>query len=115
MTILALLLIAFFVGLAVFEIAALWILFRKGGQPGWGTLIPIFNLYLWLQMANRPAWWLILYIIPLVNVVIAIIVHLDVARAFGKSTAYGILFILFGFVVTPILAFGESRYTKPLR
>jgi hypothetical protein len=101
--------------IAVFEIAAIWVLFTKGGQPGWGALIPIFNLYLWLQMANRPAWWLLLYLIPLVNVVIAVIVHLDVAKAFGKSTAFGVLFILFGFIVTPILAFGPSVYTRPLR
>jgi drug/metabolite transporter superfamily protein YnfA len=100
---------------AVLEIAAIWILFTKAGQPGWGSLIPIFNLYLWLQMANRPTWWLLLYLIPIVNLVIAVIVHLDVAKAFGKSTAYGVLFILFAVIVTPILAFGPSTYTRPVR
>ena len=105
----------FLIAVVVLYIAAYWKVYAKAGEPGWGSLIPIYNVYLWLKMANRPGWWLLLYLVPLVNVVIAVIVHLDVAKAFGKSTGFAILLILFGFIMVPVLAFGPSVYTRPVR
>ena len=46
----------------------------KAGQPGWAGLIPIYNLYILLQIAGRPGWWILLCLIPPVNIVIAALV-----------------------------------------
>jgi len=51
-----------------------WKVFEKAGQSGWAILIPIYNVYILLKIAGRPGWWLLLYFIPAVNIVIAIIV-----------------------------------------
>lgn len=96
--------------LVVFIIASLWIVFTKAGQPGWAALIPIYNLYVLLKIAGRPGWWLLLYFVPLVSFVIAIIVAIDVAKAFGKGTGFGIGLAFLSFVFYPILAFGDARY-----
>jgi hypothetical protein len=69
-----------YLAVIVFEIAALWQVFVKAGQPGWKAIIPIYNYYIMLKIVGRPGWWLILYIIPLVNIIIGIIVLLDVAN-----------------------------------
>ncbi len=91
-----------------------WKMFVKAGQPGWGIIIPIYNVYLMLKIAGRPGWWLILYLIPIVNFIIAIIVSLDVAKAFGKSAVFGILgLFLFAFIGVPILGFGSAVYNSP--
>ncbi|QFZ19512.1 DUF5684 domain-containing protein [Saccharothrix syringae] len=99
---------------AIFMIAALWKVFTKAGRPGWAAIIPIYNLYVQLKIAGRPGWWLVLYIIPVVNIIISIIVSLDLAKSFGKSSAFGIFGLwLFGIIGYPVLAFGSARYQGP--
>ena len=101
--------------LAIFTIdcVAGWRIFTKAGQPGWGVLVPIFNLYLVCKIAGRPGWWALLFFVPLVNVVIGLIIALDVARVFGKGTGFGLGLWILGFVFVPILGFGSVQYTKP--
>lgn len=98
---------------AVLVIAGLWKMFQKAGQPGWGAIIPFYNMYLLLQIAGRPGWWLILYFIPLVNIVIVLIVALDVAKAFGKDTIWGIGIWLFPEIFYLVLGFGSAQYVGP--
>jgi hypothetical protein len=95
---------------AVF-IAGMWKVFVKAGQPGWAVLIPIYNLYILLQIAGRPAWWILLMMIPLVNIVVAALVAIDVAKAFGQSAAFGVvmLFLLSG-IGYLMLGFGNYQY-----
>jgi hypothetical protein len=88
-----------------------WKVFEKAGQPGWAILVPFYNAYIMLKIAGRPGWWLILYLIPLVNIAIAIVVAIDIAKAFGQSAAFGffLLFLLCG-IGYLILGFGNYRY-----
>jgi len=105
----------FLIPLAVsaFYVVAGWKVFAKADEPGWGIFVPIYNLYLVCKIAGRPEWWLILFFIPLVNVAIALIVAMDIARAFSKSPRFGIGLWLLGVIFVPILGFGSARYTKP--
>lgn len=101
----------FYFAVAVAAIVALWKTFEKAGQPGWGALIPIYNLYLLLKVAGRPGWWLLLFLIPVVNLVVYIIISIDVAKAFGKSTAFGVVGLwLFHVIGYLILGFGDAKY-----
>jgi hypothetical protein len=54
-----------------------------------------------------------LILIPCVNIVIALIVSIDLAKSFGKSEVYGIGIWLLGFIFVPILGFGSDRYIGP--
>ncbi len=103
-----------YLAFAVVAIVALWKTFEKAGKPGWGAIIPIYNLYLLVKVAGRPGWWLLLYLIPLVNLVVHIVISLDIAKAFGKSSAFGIIGLwLFSFIGFLILGFGDAKYTAP--
>jgi hypothetical protein len=103
-----------YAAIVIFEIAALWKVFTKAGRPGWGAIIPIYNIYLLVKVAGRPGWWVILYIIPIVNIVIHLIVSLDLARNFGKGGAFGVFGLwLFQFIGIPILGFGSAQYQGP--
>lgn len=103
-------LIVVYLAIIVLEIAALWQVFEKAGEAGWQSIIPIWNSIVLLRIAGRPAWWFILYLIPIVNIVIHFIVMIDIARSFGKGTGFGVLLALFPYVVFPILAFGSAQY-----
>jgi hypothetical protein len=99
--------------LLVVVIAGIWKVFTKAGYPGWASIIPIYNAYVLLKIAGKPGWWLILLLIPLVNIAIGIVVSLDIAKRFGKGVGFGIGLALLGFVFYPILGFGDAQYTQP--
>jgi hypothetical protein len=93
-------------------IAAMWQVFTKAGRPGWGAIIPVYNLYLLVKIAGRPGWWVVLYLVPVVNVVAHLLVSLDLARSFGRSKAFGVVGLwLFSVIGLAILGFGGARYT----
>lgn len=106
--------LVFQLALTVALIAAMWKLFAKAGLPGWGSLIPIYNTYLLLKLVGRPGWWLLLLFVPFVNLVVAIIALLDLAKAFGKSTAFGVGLIFLAPIFIMILGFGDARYVGPV-
>jgi hypothetical protein len=100
--------------LAIIAIASMWTLFSKAGKPGWAAIIPFYNVYVLLQIVGRPGWWLILFFIPIVNFIVAIIVYIEFAQVFGKGTGFGCLMILFPYIMLPILAFTDTRYEGPI-
>lgn len=104
-----------YLALIVVIIAGMWKVFTKAGQPGWGILIPIYNVYCLLMVARRPAWWLILCFIPIVNLIVAIIIPFDVAKNFGKGPGFGLGLLLLGFIFYPILGFGDAQYQPVAR
>lgn len=91
----------------------MWKMFEKAGQPGWGCIIPIYNIYLLCKIAGRPWWWLLLMLIPLVSLVVAIMLCVDIAKSFGKGVGFAIGLIFLGFVFYPILGFGSAQYQGP--
>jgi len=100
-----------YIAVIVLEIAGWWMILSKAGKPGWGAIIPFYNIYLFCKVAGRPGWWLILFLIPLVNIVVAFIVFIDVARRFGKGTGFGIGLTLLSFIFAPLLGFGDATYS----
>lgn len=102
--------VIFYIAIIVFLIAAMWKVFVKAGQPGWAAIVPIYNIYIMLQIAGRPGWWLLLMFVPFVNFVVQIIVALDIARNFGKSTGFGVGLFLLSPIFYPILGFGSATY-----
>lgn len=94
----------------ILMIVAMWKIFTKAGQPGWGSIIPIVNFYFLCKIAGRPGWWLILMLIPFVNFIIIIILSIDIAKAFGKGAGFGIGLLLLPFIFYPVLAFGSAQY-----
>lgn len=99
--------------IVVLVIAAFWTVFTKAGQPGWACIVPIYNIIVLLQIARKPLWWIILMLIPLVNIVIAFLVAIEVAKNFGKTAGFGIGLALLPFIFYPILAWGDAQYRPP--
>jgi len=95
-------------------IASLWKVFTKAGQPGWASIVPIYNFLVILQIIGKPWWWIIGMIIPFVNFVVFIMLAIELARVFGKGIGYAIGLILLPFVFYPMLAFGDATYRRPM-
>jgi hypothetical protein len=94
----------------VLVIAGMWKTFTKAGKPGWGAIIPIYNTILMLEIAERPIWWILLLLIPVVNIIVSIVVSIDIAKNFDKGAGFGLGLAFFGFIFYPILGFGSAQY-----
>jgi hypothetical protein len=94
----------------VLTVAGLWKVFTKAGKPGWAAIIPIYNVIVLLDIVGKPLWWVILFLIPCVNIVISIIVYIELAKVFGQGAGFAIGILLLPFVFIPLLGFGDYRY-----
>jgi hypothetical protein len=99
--------------LIIFEIASYWRVYQKAGKPGWASIIPIYNAIVLLEIVGRPWWWILLWLIPLVNIVVGIIVILDLAKSFGKGVGFALGIIFLTFIFIPVLAWGDAQYQGP--
>lgn len=97
--------------LVVLIIAAMWKIFTKAGEPGWAALIPIYNFLVLLKIAGKPMWWFILMLIPIVNLIVAIIVMVSLAKNFGRGTGFALGLIFLPMIFYPMLAWGDARYS----
>jgi len=75
----------------------------------WLAWIPIANLFLMLSIGKKPTWWFLLFLVPLVNIVMVIMVWMAVAEARGKPNWWGILTIVpvANLVVPGVLAWSD--------
>jgi hypothetical protein len=94
------------VAFAVLMIASMWKIFTKAGEPGWASIVPIYNIIVLLKIAGKPIWWfLILWLfIPVIFVAISL------ARNFGKGAGFAIGLLFLPFIFYPVLAFGDAKY-----
>src|ERR1051326_1831572 len=104
----------FMLAVVVVVIVGFWKVFEKAGQPGWAAIVPIYNIVVLLQIAGRPVWWVLLFLIPFVNIAIGLIVAMDIAKSFGQSAVFGIvLLFLLGGIGYLVLGFGNYCYVGP--
>jgi len=96
--------------LGILMLVSMWRIFTKAGQPGWASIVPIYNAYVLLKVAGKPGWWLLLMFIPLVNIVIIILALVGLANNFGKGGGYVAGMIFLPFIFYPMLAFGDAQY-----
>ena len=98
----------------LFVLVAMWKIYTKAGQPGWAAIIPIYNIYVLLKIIGRPTWWLLLLFVPLVNFFVILIIYIDLAKSFGKSTLFGLGLLFLNIIFIPILGFGSAEYRGPV-
>ena len=84
---------------------------RTNTDNAWFAWIPLLNLILMLQIAKRPMWWLVFFLVPFINIVgivLQFVIWVDIAKILGKSAAIGILAGLIPIIFVPYLAFSGS-------
>lgn len=106
--------LAFFIVFGILAIVTGWKIFVKAGEPGWGILIPIYNMVIICRIGGRPGWWAILYFIPVIWFVPAVLVPLGMAKNFGKGIGFAIALMIPPIAVIPwlMLAFGDVQFSQ---
>lgn len=106
-------LIIFYLAIFVLLIASLWKIFTKANKPGWACLIPIYNYIVMLEIIGKPWWWLLLFFIPIVNIVFGIWATNLLSKSFGKTEGFTVGLLLFSIIFIPILGLGSAQYVGP--
>ena len=91
-------------------LAGVWKVFTKAGEPGWASLIPIYNVVVLLRIVGRPAWWTVLLFVPLIGFVVGFVALMDLARVFGRGIGYAVGLTVLPFIFFPHLGLGDSQY-----
>ena len=97
----------------LFYLYVYWRIFEKAGKPGWAALIPIYNTIVLLEIVGKPWWWLLLFFIPVVNLVFAIWMLNLLSISFGKGIGFTLGLLFLSPIFYPILAFGNAEYLGP--
>ncbi|RPH48181.1 MAG: hypothetical protein EHM91_04680 [Planctomycetota bacterium] len=83
----------------------LYVMAKKTGEDNaWFAFIPILGLILLLSMGEKPIWWIVLFFVPLVNIVFIVLVWMSVANRMGKPSWLGLL------ILVPIVNLGLVGY-----
>jgi len=88
--------------------------FKKAGYKAWYAFLPVYNLYIWLKVLERPMWWFIFIAMPYLNIFMFMLMTWKTIRMFNKTT-YAVLIpgTFFSFLYMPYLGFsGKEIYRK---
>lgn len=96
--------------IAVLMIVSTWKLYEKAGEKGWSMLIPFYGQAVFMRIVKKPLWWLLLLLIPVVNIVLWVMLSIRFSKFFGKGTWYGVGCMFLPFIFLPMLAFSDATY-----
>ncbi|MBE0650565.1 MAG: signal peptidase I [Bacteroidales bacterium] len=93
----------------------MWDQFRKAGRKSWETLVPFYNLYVFLKIIEKPWWWYLLLLFPFINVFVYMLMLVEMAKCFGKfGLGEQFLAVVFPFIYFPYLATRpENKFLDP--
>ena len=115
------------IGLAagVLLLIGLYKMFKKAGRNGYEGLIPLHNTFVLFEISGiNPIWILgivfggLVSIIPILGslafavftIFVEVWLNTRLAKAFGKTTGFGVLMFFFPYVMYPVLGFGNAQY-----
>ncbi|PSR05862.1 MAG: hypothetical protein BRD49_03500, partial [Bacteroidetes bacterium SW_10_40_5] len=68
----------------ILQIIGLYKIFEKAELSGWKAIIPIYNLWLWVKIVDRPRWWFLLFFVPVINVLVYLGILVETCKSFGR-------------------------------
>lgn len=91
-------------------------IFTKAGAPAWAGYVPGYNLYVWNRILGKPWYWLILLLVPGINLLMLIIYNVNTSIAFNeRELKQHVVAVLTPWVTLPRLAFKpEHKWVGPI-
>ncbi len=98
-------------------VVSMWMIFDKAGEPGWASLVPVYNLVVLARVGDKPEWMGLVAAlvggVPVIGGIISgvllFVIWFGVARAFDRGFLFGIGLALLPIIFVPILAFSSER------
>ncbi|MHB8158653.1 MAG: DUF5684 domain-containing protein, partial [Desulfocucumaceae bacterium] len=85
----------FGIGAWIFSGFVMMALAKKTNTPnGWLGFVPIANLFLMVNIAKLPWWWLLLLFVPFVNIIVGIYIWWKISENIGKPGWWSLLLFI---------------------
>ncbi len=95
--------------------ASLWKLFQKAGKPAWAGFVPGYNILVWLKISGKPWWWIVLFIVPGVNLLMFILMNVNISIVLGeRSFKQHLLMTFLPWWKVPATVFAQNTYVGPV-
>ena len=90
-----------------------YFLFPKAGRNSIDGLIPIYNDVVKISIAGLSNYLIFVYFVPFLGILVSMYVNFELAKAFGKDTAFALFTAILPVIFIPIIAFdNNSTYIK---
>ena len=63
---------------SVFMIITMWKIFKKAGRNGWEAIIPIYNIYVLLEIGGQKGAYVFLLLIPCIGQIIFLTINIQI-------------------------------------
>ena len=81
---------------------------KAGHEPGALVWIPVAQFVPMLNIAGLPLWYIILLLVPLVNILAFLHIWRKIVERLGHGIGFFIGIVFLHFIFVPLLAFGHS-------
>jgi len=89
---------------------ALFGIFKKADEPTWQAFVPIWNTIILIKVAGKPLWWIILLLIPIVNIVVLVLVYHGLSTSFGHGAGFTVGLFFLSIIFLYILGYDSNPY-----
>ncbi len=86
---------------------------KCGEQPGAIIWIPLLQMIPLFRVAKMNPWLILVMLVPVANLVVAIMVWVNVLKALGRGPVMVLVVLFLGFIYIPYLAFSSDRKPAP--
>ncbi|MBL6646976.1 MAG: signal peptidase I [Flavobacteriaceae bacterium] len=77
----------FFLAVQAVHFFGTWKLYKRSGHAAWKAAIPIYNAIILMKIINRPAWWVVLLFLPIINLIMFPVIWVETLRSFGRNSS----------------------------
>ena len=61
-------------------------LYKAAGRATWEAAVPVYNAIVLMKIIRRPAWWVLLMFVPVINLLMIPVIWVETIRSFGKNS-----------------------------
>jgi hypothetical protein len=95
----------------IITVESQWKIYKKAGWEGWTSIVPFYNIIVLLDIVGKPAWWIILLLVPGVNIIFAIWIVNLLSKSFGKDEGFTFGLLVLPFIFYPMLGMSKAAYS----
>ncbi len=89
-------------------------LYKKANKRTSDAIIPIYNLFVLIQITEIPIFYFLLFLFPVINILLIIYIEYKLYKIFGASLPFLFGLIFLPFIFIPMLSFGKYKYKNRL-
>ena len=88
-----------------------WKFFAAAGRKSWEAFVPFYNMYVMLKIAERPTWWIILLLLPVIGTVMNVVLVYEFLHVYGQRKTWQTAAVL----LTVGIYLGFMNYFEPIK